>query len=165
MAKRPSGRRFLLGGVALLWAGLFVLNRHLHQPVLDALLSGPALLAALGIYFLSVARQQRDADSLIPGLLLLGFGLLPLAKAHLVPGLRAALVEPLIVAAACVVAAWATRAPLVWAASALAGLSAALNAARDSGLLPSLDILNALDRWWPVAAVVAGVYLLVGGKR
>lgn len=165
MPKRPRGRRFLLGGSALVWTGLTLLNRHLHHPVLDVVLSPSALLAALGAYFAYTARQRRDANLLIPGLLLLGFGLLPLANAHLEAGLRAELIEPLVVAVACFVAAWATRAPLVWAAAAVIGASAALQAAADFRLLPQISALATLTRWWPVAAVVAGGYLLLSERK
>nr|WP_173915993.1 DUF5668 domain-containing protein [Halobacillus sp. Marseille-Q1614] len=156
MKKQNSFAGFLLIGL-----GAYFLLRQFNIPYLSALYSWPTILIIIGAALLLHNYFSKDPSTLLPGVILLGFGIHFHGLEQYPNWIDHWAVYTLIIGAGFLIKYLKAKSGLV-PALVLLGLSIfALFSTSNPGWFSYISrLFTLIERFWPIVLLVAGFYLL-----
>ncbi|WP_102345371.1 LiaI-LiaF-like domain-containing protein [Bacillus sp. Marseille-P3661] len=153
-------------GILLIGVGIYFLADQLKLPIMKSMFTWPTLLIIIGIAFLFQAYLSKEHSSILPGIILTGLGAHFHAKELFNFWPDHWSVYTLIVGIAFIVRHQKTKSGIV---PGIILLIISLLGLFYDGIIGWMsyigDIIGWVESFWPVALIIAGVYLLFFKKK
>ncbi|WP_110927107.1 LiaF transmembrane domain-containing protein [Bacillus massiliglaciei] len=155
----------IFSAVILIGFGLYFFLQHSHIEIFAGFYSWPTLLCITGLAFLLQAYKEKEHSSILPGIVLFGFGLHFHISGlfELWPGDIAAFM--LILALGTILQARKLKASMLYGIIFIIIAVVALFYDRmKTGLPVDASVQEGLEQYWPIILVAVGAYLFIKKK-